>query len=97
VWLVAVVSLLLCGVLAVKQYDLTRCQAAYADASNASQRARAAAAELDRRAQDAMFDAIAENPRTAFATLRAYNESRRVADEQRARNPIPPAPSTNCG
>jgi hypothetical protein len=97
VWLVAVATLSLCAVLAVKQYHLTRCQAAYAEASNASQRARAEAAETDRRAQDTLFQAIADQPREAIVALRKYNESRAIADEQRAKNPVPPAPSTNCG
>ncbi len=97
VWLVAVLALGMCVWLGLKQFDLTRCQAAYAEASNTSQRARAEAAEKDRQAQDLLFDAIADNPRAAIDALRAYNSAREAADRQRAQNPIPPAPSTNCG
>lgn len=97
VWLIATLTLVLCLVLAVKQYSLTKCQAAYAEASNASQRARAQAAEKDRQAQDQLFQAIADRPREAIVALRSYNDLRAVADAQRAKNPVPPAPSTNCG
>ncbi len=97
VWIVAVLALGLCVWLGLKQFDLTRCQAAYAEASNASQRARAEAAEVDRRAQDQLFDAIADDPRAAIVALRTYNAQREEADAKRAKNPIPPAPSTNCG
>lgn len=97
VWLVAVVTLGLCLVLGFKQYNLTQCQAAYAEASNTSQRARAAAAETDRQAQDTLFQQIADQPRDSIKALREYNQSRADANAQRAKNPIPPAPSTNCG
>lgn len=97
VWIVAVATLALCAVLAVKQYHLTRCQAAYAEASNTSQRARAEAAELDRQAQDRLFQSIADKPRSAIESLRIYNEQRAQANAQRAKNPIPAPPSTNCG
>lgn len=97
VWVVAVLALGLCVWLGLEQNELTRCQAAYAEASNASQRARAEAAELDRRAQDQLFDAIADNPRAAIDSLRSYNATRAEADRRRAANPVPPAPSTNCG
>lgn len=97
VQLVAVVALLLSVWFGVQQYQLTKCQARYAEASNASQRARAQASEVDRQAQDALFKAVADNPRTAIAAIRAYNTARAEADSQRAANPIPPPPSTNCG
>ncbi|MET0419321.1 MAG: hypothetical protein ABW022_25185 [Actinoplanes sp.] len=97
VWLVALITLVACGVLAWKQYNLTTCQAKYAEASNASQRARAEAAEVDRRAQDRLFQSIAANPRSAVESLREYNATRAEADKRRAQNPVPPAPSTNCG
>jgi hypothetical protein len=93
----AAVALLLSLGIGVVQLRLTQCQARYAEVSNASQRARAEAAEQDRRAQDAMFDAIADQPRQAVTAVRAYRDLRRAADAQRAQNPIPPAPSTNCG
>jgi hypothetical protein len=97
VWFVAVVALLLSVWFGVQQYQLTKCQARYAEKSNTSQRARAEAAETDRRAQDALFRAIADDPTSAIASLRAYNQSRGIADAQRARNPVPAPPSTNCG
>ncbi len=97
VWIVAVVTLAFCGVLAWKQYSLTGCQAKYAEASNTSQRARAEAAELDRQAQDRLFREIAEDPQRTLEKLRDYNASRAVANAQRAKNPVPPPPSTNCG
>lgn len=97
VWVVAVLTLAFCGVLAWKQYSLTGCQAKYAEASNASQRARAEAAELDRQAQDRLFQQIAADPSKGIEVLREYNEARAVANDQRAKNPVPPPPSTNCG
>jgi hypothetical protein len=97
VWIVALAALLLCVGLGIKQFQLTTCQARYAEASNASQRARADAAEVDRQAQDQLFRSIADNPRAALDAVQAYNRSRASADAQRAQNPIPPAPSTNCG
>lgn len=97
VQVVAVVALLLSVVFGVQQYRLTKCQAQYAEASNASQRARAEAAEVDRLAQDKMFTTVAADPRAAIDAIRSYNESRADANRQRAANPIPPPPSTNCG
>jgi len=94
---VAVVALVLSVWFGIQQYQLTKCQASYAEASNASQRARADAAEVDRKAQDALFKAVADNPRTAVPAIREYNDARAEADKQRAANPIPPAPSTKCG
>lgn len=97
VWILALGALALCVGLGVKQVQLTTCQARYADASNVSQRARAEAADVDRKAQDQLFRAIAADPRDAITAVRTYNQARATADAQRARNPIPPAPSTNCG
>jgi hypothetical protein len=98
VWrMVAGVALLLSLGIGAVQLRLTQCQARYAEVSNASQRARAEAAELDRQAQDVLFQQIAADPRNTLQKLRIYNEQRAVANAQRAENPIPPAPSTNCG
>jgi hypothetical protein len=97
VQVVAVLALFLSVWFGVQQYQLTACQAKYAEVSNASQRARARAAEVDRQAQDALFVQVAEQPRNAISAIRAYNASRAEADRQRAANPIPPPPSTKCG
>jgi hypothetical protein len=97
VQVIAGLALLLSVWFGVQQYRLTACQATYAEASNASQRARAQAAEVDRAAQDALFVTVAEEPRNAIAAIRAYNAQRAEADRQRAASPIPPPPSTNCG
>lgn len=94
---IATLALMLSAWLGVQQYQLTACQARYAEVSNASQRARAAAAEVDRQAQDELFTAVADHPRTAIAAIRRYNLARAQADRQRAASPIPPPPSTNCG
>jgi hypothetical protein len=94
---VAAIALVLSVGVGVREYALTQCQARYAESSNTSQRARAQAADLDRRAQDQLFQAIADHPDQAIDSLRAYNVSRAEADAQRARNPVPPAPSTSCG
>jgi hypothetical protein len=94
---VAAVALVLSVAVGVKEYALTQCQARYAEASNSSQRARAQAADVDRRAQDRLFQAIADDPGNAIASLRSYNDARAMADAQRASNPVPPAPSTTCG
>lgn len=93
----AAVALTLSLVLGYAVFRQNVCQADYAAASNANQRARADAADVDRKAQDAMFDAIADNPRNAITAIRAYRDQRRAADAQRAQNPIPPPPSTRCG
>lgn len=93
----AVIALSLSIGLGYAVYRQNQCQAAYATASNTSQRARAEAAEKDRQAQDALFKAIADNPRQAIEALREYNASRDAADVQRAENPVPPAPSSRCG
>ncbi len=93
----AVIAMTLSLVLGYQVYRQNECQADYAAASNASQRARADAAEKDRQAQDLLFKAIADHPREAIAALREYNASRDAADAQRADNPVPPPPSTRCG
>lgn len=91
------VALLLSLGIGVVQLRLTACQAAYAEASNASQRARAQAAEVDRQALDRVMRVVAENPRQGLAAVQEYNAARAAADAQRARNPIPEPPSSNCG
>jgi hypothetical protein len=97
VQVMAMVALLVSFLIGYRQYELASCVARYNEASNVSQRARAQAAETDRRAQDELFRAIADDPRQAIAKLRIYNASRAQADAQRASNPVPPPPSTSCG
>lgn len=97
VQVVAALALFLSVVFSVEQYQLGRCQARYAEVSNASQRARAEAAQVDRAAQDSLFREVAEHPQTAIVAIRRYNAARSEADRQRAANPIPPPPSTKCG
>ena len=94
--LMAAVALLLSVFVAVRQYDMTACQARYNEASNSSQRARAEAAEVDRQAQDRLLRAIADAPASALNAVRQYNASRAAADEQRAQNPVPPSPQETC-
>lgn len=93
----ALAALLLSVAIGVQQIRMTGCQARYNEASNISQRARAEAAATDRVAIDALLVAVADNPRSAIDAVRAYNESRRQADVQRAQNPVPPPPSETCG
>jgi len=90
---IALVSLIAALTVGAQQYRLANCLARYTEASNASTAARAAAAEGDRRAQDQMYKAIAESPRSAVAQLQQYLETRRQADAQRAANPVPPQPT----
>lgn len=91
------VALLLSLAIGGVQLKLTACQAAYAEASNISQRARAEAAEADRLALDRMLQVVADNPRGSLDAIREYNATRAAADAQRERNPIPPPPSSTCG
>jgi hypothetical protein len=95
--IMAAVALVLSVFVAVQQYDMTACQARYNEASNTSTRARAEAAEADRRALDELLQVVADNPDAALNAIRRYNMTRRAADEQRARNPVPPSPQETCG
>ena len=95
--IMAVVALLLSVFVAVQQWDMTACQARYNEASNASTRARAEAAEADRQALDQLLQVVADNPDAALSAVREYNMSRRAADEQRRANPVPPSPQETCG
>ncbi|WP_433793929.1 hypothetical protein [Actinoplanes sp. CA-252034] len=91
------VALILSVFVAVQQYDMTACQARYNEASNASTRARAEAAEADRRAIDELLQVVADQPDSALGEVRRYNTARAVADEQRRRNPVPASPAETCG
>jgi hypothetical protein len=93
----AALALLLSLWFGAQQYQLTTCQAAYNEVSNQSQRARAEAAATDRAALRALMTSVANSPRTSIAEIRRYNQALDAADRQRAANPVPPPPSTNCG
>ncbi|HEX5543670.1 MAG TPA: hypothetical protein VFX60_19305 [Micromonospora sp.] len=97
VQLIAVLALGLSLWLGVQLRAQTACQAAYNEASNASQRARAMAAEQDRQAQDELFRQVADNPQSTVVHLRAYLARRAAANAQRHANPIPAPPSQTCG
>ncbi|MER7280430.1 hypothetical protein ABT369_38935 [Dactylosporangium sp. NPDC000244] len=97
VQVVAVLSLLLAITVGVKQYSLASCLQDYQDANAQVNAERAAAAEQDRKAQDALFEAIANDPQNAVVALRAYNTARGEADRKRQQNPPPPPPSLKCG
>lgn len=97
VQLMAAVALGLSLWIGVQQYRMTRCQAAYNEASATSTRARSAAAESDRQALDDLMRTVAEQPRGAIQAVREYNAVRRMTDGQRAANPLPPPPSETCG
>jgi hypothetical protein len=96
---VAVISLGLGLVVGAQTAQLTRCQADYAEASNANSRERTAAAEADRKAIDDMVKAIAgakAGPDIRVA-LENYLRTRAENDKKRAANPLPKPPSTECG
>lgn len=97
VQIMAAIALVLSVGIAVRQYQLTSCVARYNERSNESQRARAEAADSDRKALDDMLQVVADNPRGAFEAIKHYNQVRAQADAQRARNPIPAPPSETCG
>lgn len=94
--IIAIASLLLAIGVGVKQYSLADCLADYNDAYSKVQGARLDAAEQDRRAQDRMFEAVANDPRNAIPAIRSYTTSRAAADEQRKRNPLPQPPKVSC-
>ena len=95
--LMAAIALIISVFVAVQQWDMTACQARYNEASNASTRARAEAAEADRRALDDLLLVVADEPDAALAAVRHYNQVRAQADEQRRLNPVPPSPQETCG
>lgn len=92
-----IVSLLLASWATISQWQLVRCQAAYAQASNKSQAARAIAATEDREALDHLVSSVVKDPRAGLGALRTYELVRAQADERRRSNPVPPPPSTTCG
>jgi hypothetical protein len=95
--LMAAVALVISVYVAIQQWDMTACQARYNEASNASTRARAEAAEADRRAIDELLRVVADQPDAALSAVRHYNQVRDQADEQRRLNPVPPSPQETCG
>lgn len=97
VQVMAAIALIVSVGIAVQQYRLTGCVARYNERSNESQRARAEAADSDRKALDDMLQVVADDPRQAIVAIRHYNDVRARADAQRANNPIPAPPSETCG
>lgn len=97
VQVMAAIALVLSAGVGVRQYQLTGCVARYNERSNESQRARAQAADADRKALDDMLQVVADNPRQSIVAIKHYNEIRAQADAQRSSNPIPPPPSETCG
>ncbi len=93
---IAIAALMLSIYIGIEQRQLTGCLAEYNEANNQVTAARYGAAEQDRAAQDAMFVAVAEDPRSALNAIRTYTEQRREADEQRRLNPLPAPPSQRC-
>lgn len=95
--LLVIVSLGLGGWATFGQWQLTRCQAAYNEASNRSTAGRAQAAAEDREAVDDLVSSVIRDPANGLEALRGYESTRAAADQRRAENPVPPAPSTRCG
>lgn len=107
VQVVAALALLLSIFVGVKQYRLASCLASYNDRSAKATGARAEAAERDRAAQDALWQAIADTTdpnkvppghanahiKQAFITFLAAREE---ANRQRRENPAPAPPSEVC-
>lgn len=93
---IAVLALALSVWVGVRQWQFTACVADYNDKANAATAARTIAAEQDRQAQDAMFRAIAADPKTGLDQIRLYNDLRARADEGRRQNPQPAPPSQRC-
>lgn len=107
VQLVAVIALILSGYIGFRQYSLASCLADYSDRSARSSAARADAAEHDRQAQDAMWQAFADAsdpakvpPEKAHeyadAAFKSFLADRVEANRQRANNPPPAPPSQVC-
>lgn len=93
--------------LGVVQYRYQWCKAGYDDRAARAAAARAAAAEQDRQAEDAMWQAFADaaDPSKvppvqardyAKAAFARFLSSREQAREQRADNPLPAPPSQVC-
>jgi hypothetical protein len=93
---VAALALALSIGVGVKQYELANCLAKYNNEAALAQQARIVAADEDRAAQDALFRAIAADPRHAIAAVAVYNKARDSADEQRRQHPYPAPPSETC-
>lgn len=79
-----------------REYVLSRCLASYDNAVAKTNALRLGAADQDRAAQDALFQSIAKDPRSAVQALQAYNEQRAQANKKRADNTAPAPPSQRC-
>lgn len=94
--LAAIVALCATAFIGIQQQQQRECLDRYAAESAQSQKARAAAAEIDRQAVDGLMLSVAQNPRQAFTAITDYNTARQAANAQRAENPIPDPPATVC-
>ena len=82
--------------LAVQQHRQRDCFERYAEKAAIAANARFEAFEIDRSAEDKLYQTIVANPRKAFDALAEYNIGRIATDRQRAENPPPPPPSAFC-
>lgn len=94
--LIAIVALVLSLFVAGKQNSLTDCLADYNEASAQSSAAARQAAEDDRKAENLLWNTVAENPRSALSAVRTYNASRLDAEQKRKDSPPPEPPSEYC-
>lgn len=102
--IIAIVSLLIGLSVGKAQYDLTQCQLAYNNATNAATALRSEAAAADRKALDDMIGTFAgarnlppgEAGPAVVKALDDYIAARKAADEQRRSNPLPAPPSQTC-
>lgn len=95
------------GVVTYQWQEFAACVADYQDAAAESTRARSAAADQDRAAEDAMWQAFAdagdptkvkpaEAQQYARAAFQKFLRERADARRQRADNPLPAPPSRTC-
>jgi hypothetical protein len=97
VQVMAALALALSVGLAVKQYELTGCVAAYNEQSNESSRARAQANDEQWQALNTLLQVVAKDPKHSVEAVSAYNAAQVAAAAKKADNPIPPPPSQTCG
>ncbi len=105
---VALVAVVLVGTAVVAGWkEFSECVADYQDKAAAATRARAAAADTDRQAEDDMWQAFADAgdptkvpPAEAQAyakkAFQAFLKQRADARRQRAASPLPAGPSNTC-
>lgn len=101
VQVIAILSLVLAGVVGVRQYALASCLAEYNNAQAAANNARVQAAEGERAADSRLWSEIGEGMRTSDGprirrAIEDRNAARVNADRQRRENPLPSPPSQRC-